>query len=199
MTPGRWRLLEDLYDAVRDLTPSERNERLKDADPEIRSHLEAILTQDGSVLEHPAWEVHASLLQTAGVIAEGAQLGPYKIEHPIGAGGMGEVYRAMDTRLGRAVALKRCRAEFSERFQREARTIASLNHPHICSIYDVGPDYLVMELLDGETLATKLKRGKFPVEQSLLWCRQIADSALANYDVGPADKAVRSSFPIAIE
>ncbi len=112
------------------------------------------------------------------------QLGPYKIEQQIGAGGMGEVYRATDTRLGRAVAVKTCSQEFSERFQREARAIASLNHRHICSLYDVGPNYLVMELLEGETLAEKLKRGQLSIEQTLLHGGEIADALAAAHAKG---------------
>jgi eukaryotic-like serine/threonine-protein kinase len=153
MTNERWRQLEELYDAVVDLSPAERSVRLKDFDPELRTVLEAILAQEGSALEHPAWEDCASLLETGTHLKAGSQLGPYKIERQVGAGGMGEVYRATDTRLGRQVAIKTYRQEFGERFQREARVIASLNHRHICCIYDVGPDYLVMELLEGETLA----------------------------------------------
>ena len=82
-------------------------------------------------------------------LAPGTRLGPYEIATPIGAGGMGEVYRALDTRLGRTVAIKMLRDEFSERFEREARAVAALNHPHICQLYDVGPNYLVMEFVDG--------------------------------------------------
>src|SRR4249920_1749165 len=99
----------------------------------------------------------------------GARLGPYEILGPLGAGGMGEVYRAKDTRLGRDVAVKILpshlseNAEVRERFEREARAISSLNHPHICTLYDIGregdADYFVMELLDGETLASRLTRG----------------------------------------
>ena len=85
--------------------------------------------------------------------APGARLGPYEILSPIGAGGMGEVYRARDTRLDRTVAIKVSRQEFSERFEREARAIAALNHPNICQLYDVGPDYLVMEFVEGAPLA----------------------------------------------
>src|SRR5262249_4304308 len=79
-------------------------------------------------------------------LATGTRLGPYEILSPIGAGGMGEVYRAHDTRLGRDVAIKVSRENFSDRFEREARAIAALNHPNICHLYDVGPNYLVMEL-----------------------------------------------------
>lgn len=77
----------------------------------------------------------------------GDKLGPYVIETPIGAGGMGAVWRARDTRLDRTVAIKFVEGQFSERFEREAKTIASLNHPHICTLFDVGPDYLVMEYI----------------------------------------------------
>jgi hypothetical protein len=83
----------------------------------------------------------------------GERLGPYEIVAPLGAGGMGEVYEARDTRLGRAVAIKISQAAFSERFEREARTVSALNHPNICQLYDVGPNYLVMELVDGSPVA----------------------------------------------
>jgi serine/threonine protein kinase len=86
-------------------------------------------------------------------LAAGTKLGPYEILAPIGAGGMGEVYRARDTRLGREVAIKVSPEQFSERFQREARAIAALNHPNICQFYDVGPNYLVMEYVEGTPIA----------------------------------------------
>src|SRR5207249_4367020 len=95
-------------------------------------------------------------------LAGGTRLGPYEILAPIGAGGMGEVYKARDTRLDRSVAVKILPAEFAEnvhlklRFEREAKTISRLSHPHICALYDVGENYLVMELLEGETLAERL-------------------------------------------
>ncbi|HLK65832.1 MAG TPA: protein kinase [Bryobacteraceae bacterium] len=184
MTPERWRQLEGLYDAVKDLSTGERSARLKDADPDLRSALEAVFAQEGSALERPAWEGFDSLLQTATVFSVGKQLGPYKIERKIGEGGMGEVYRAIDTRLARAVAIKTCREEFDQRFQREARAIASLNHRHICSLYDVGPNYLVMELLEGETLAEKLKRGPLSIEQTLLRGGEIADALAAAHAQG---------------
>ena len=82
-------------------------------------------------------------------LAAGTRFGPYEILSPLGSGGMGEVYRATDTRLGRTVALKVSKDRFSQRFEREARAVASLNHPHICQLYDVGPDFLVMEFIRG--------------------------------------------------
>jgi serine/threonine protein kinase len=86
---------------------------------------------------------------------------------------MGEVFRAIDTRLGRAVALKTTHERFSERFEREARTISSLNHPNICTLYDVGPNYFVMELVEGETIAARLKSGPLPVKTALSYASQI--------------------------
>jgi serine/threonine protein kinase len=91
---------------------------------------------------------------------------------------MGEVYRAVDTRLGRAVAIKIAQKQFIERFEREARAISSLNHPHICTLYDVGPNYLVMELVEGETIAARLKSGPLPVKTALGYGSQIV-AALA--------------------
>src|SRR5580692_10403367 len=191
MTPERWRQLQGMYDALRDLTPAERSARLKDADSDLRSAVEAIFAEEGSLLERPAWEVHASLLQTVTVFSVGTLLGPYKIERKIGEGGMGEVYRATDTRLARAVAIKTCRQEFDERFQREARVIASLNHRHICSLYDVGPNYLVMELLEGETLAEKLKRGRVSIKQTLLHGGEIADALAAAHAKGVVHRDIK--------
>src|SRR6202167_2335883 len=100
----------------------------------------------------------------------GSKLGPYEILAPIGAGGMGEVYRARDPRLNRDVAIKVSAARFSERFEREAKAIAALNHPNICQIYDVGPNYLVMELIEGENL-----KGPVPLETAIKYARQIAE------------------------
>jgi eukaryotic-like serine/threonine-protein kinase len=119
-------------------------------------------------------------------ILPGRRLGPYEILSAIGAGGMGEVYRARDTRLNRIVAIKVLpthladRSELRERFEREARTIASLNHPHICTLFDIGQqdgiDYLVMEYLEGETLAQRLLKGSLPLEQVLQYAIEISDA-----------------------
>jgi eukaryotic-like serine/threonine-protein kinase len=119
-------------------------------------------------------------------LALGTKLGPYEVGVPLGAGGMGEVYRAKDTRLDRTVAIKILPSHFSadpvrkQRFEREAKTISSLNHPHICVLYDVGhqdgTDYLVMECVEGETLAKRLEKGPLPLEQVLRYGAQIADA-----------------------
>src|ERR1700726_799392 len=116
----------------------------------------------------------------------GTKLGPYEIVAPLGAGGMGEVYRAKDTRLDRTVAIKILPAHLSsdpvrkQRFEREAKTISSLNHPHICVLHDVGSqdgvDYLVMECVEGETLAKRLEKAALPLEQVLKFGAQIADA-----------------------
>ncbi|MGH9318159.1 MAG: serine/threonine-protein kinase, partial [Thermoanaerobaculia bacterium] len=108
-------------------------------------------------------------------LSAGTRLGPYEILASVGAGGMGEVYRARDTRLDRTVAIKVLpshlseNAEIRQRFEREAKTISSLSHPHICALHDVGhqdgTDYLVMEYLEGETLTDRLSRGPLPAEQ----------------------------------
>ncbi len=105
----------------------------------------------------------------------GTRLGPYEIVGTIGAGGMGEVYRARDSRLGRDVAIKVSAEHFSDRFEREARAIAALNHPHICTLHDVGPNYLVMELVEGPTLADRIAHGPMAVDETLRIARQMAE------------------------
>src|SRR6478609_4595425 len=114
----------------------------------------------------------------------GTKVGPYEILTPLGAGGMGEVYQARDTRLDRSVAIKVCSAQFGERFEREARAISSLNHPHICTLYDVGPDYLVMELVAGATLAERIAAGPMPLAEALPIARQIVEALEAAHEKG---------------
>src|SRR5215467_10725844 len=119
-------------------------------------------------------------------LTSGTRLGPYEITALLGAGGMGEVYKATDTRLNRTVAIKILLQHFSgnpemkQRFEREAQTIASLNHSHICTLYDVGQfagtEFLVMEYLEGETLASRLERGPLPIQQVLKIAAEIADA-----------------------
>src|SRR5229473_6202438 len=109
----------------------------------------------------------------------GAKLGPYEIVSAIGEGGMGEVWKARDTRLDRDVAMKVLKTEFSDRFEREARTVAALNHPNICQLHDVGPNFLVMELVEGENLS-----GPLPLQTALNYARQIAGALEAAHEKG---------------
>src|SRR5712692_5925047 len=117
-------------------------------------------------------------------LAPSTRLGPYEIVAMIGAGGMGEVYRARDPRMGREVAIKVSSERFSDRFEREVHAVAALNHPNICHVYDVGPNYLVMELVEGPTLADRIKEGAMPVEQLLPVAHQITDALEAAHEKG---------------
>jgi len=127
-------------------------------------------------------------------LAAGTRLGPYEVLGLIGAGGMGEVYKAKDTRLDRTVAIKILPAELNTdperraRFEREAKAIAGLSHPHICTLHDVGErdgaTYLVMEHLQGETLAARLDKGRLPLDQALSVATEIADALAAAHRQG---------------
>jgi len=126
-------------------------------------------------------------------LSTGDKLGPYEILAPIGAGGMGEVYRARDPRLGREVAIKVSTSQFTERFDREARAVAALNHPNICHIYDVGPNYLVMEYIEGEA-----PEGPLPLDGALRIARQIAEAlgeahekGITHRDLKPANIKIK--------
>jgi serine/threonine protein kinase/Tol biopolymer transport system component len=112
-------------------------------------------------------------------MAPGTRLGPYEITVPLGAGGMGEVYKARDTRLNRVVAIKVCNEQFSERFEREAHAVAALNHSNVCTLHDVGPNYLVMEYIEGLPLS-----GPLPVQQALKYAVQICDALDAAHRKG---------------
>src|SRR5579864_2866252 len=109
----------------------------------------------------------------------GTKLGPYEILTPLDEGGMGEVYRARDTRLDRVVAVKVSKGQFSERFEHEARAVAALNHPHICQLYDVGPNYLVMEFVEGAPL-----KGPLPLNKAVEYAGQILDALDAAHRKG---------------
>ena len=143
-------------------------------------------------------------------LSSGTRLGPYAILSPLGAGGMGEVYVARDTRLDRTVAIKVLPREFSEdpgrraRFEREARTIASLSHPHICTVHDVGDHegfaFLVMERLEGETLAARLTRGPLPLGEAIACASQLAEglecahrAGIVHRDLKPANVMITSA------
>jgi eukaryotic-like serine/threonine-protein kinase len=140
---------------------------------DVRREVESLLVFDrsaGSLLEHPAWEK---------VLRPGERLGPYEILDRIGKGWIGEVWKARDTRLGRMVAIKAPAARFSQHFEREARAVAALNHRHICQLYDVGPNYLVMELIDGAPL-----HGPLPLDKSIEYAKQILEALDAAHKQG---------------
>ena len=163
--------------------PSARDAFLAEAcagDEALRCEVESLLRQDASsvVLDRSVWATAASLFQTAirsWLLVP--DLGPYRIEGPLGAGGMGEVFRATDTRLNRPVAIKvlptgvALDEQMRARFAREARAVAALTHPHICTLYDVGChdeiDFLVMEYLEGDTLAARLTQGRLSLDEAL--------------------------------
>src|SRR5512138_1689054 len=114
----------------------------------------------------------------------GRTISHFQILEKLGEGGMGEVWKARDTRLDRTVALKISKDQFSERFEREARAVAALNHPNICTLHDVGPNYLVMELVEGETLAERIKQGPIPLEVALAIAGQVTQALEAAHNQG---------------
>ena len=174
MDSDRWRRVEHLYHSALEQPPEQRGAFLAEVckgDNDLRRLLDDLLTQSGAsngLVAQPIWEVVAGSAKDADQIPVGTKLGPYQILGALGEGGMGKVYRALDTRLDRAVAIKVSGEQFTARFEREARAISALNHPNICTLYDVGQNYLVMELVEGETLAQRIERtGPLPLEEAL--------------------------------
>ena len=194
MTPERFKQIEDLYYAVSEKSTEERAAFLAQVDPELRSEVESLLIERSGVefLEHAAVkdvpQLHNS---TAATLSPGICLGPYRIERKLGKGGMGEVFRGVDTRLGRAVAIKVTHEQFSGRFEREARVISVLNHPNICTLYDVGPNYLVMELIEGESLAAAIRNGPLGFETASRYGQQIAAALAAAHAAGIVHRDIK--------
>jgi serine/threonine protein kinase/Tfp pilus assembly protein PilF len=186
MTPERWQAIESVFHSALELSGDDRAALLLKCDPEIRSAVEELLAQEGSaVLDRPAWEQTAASIELRPTdLAPGTKLGPYQVEATIGAGGMGKVYRAKDTRLNRDVAIKSSAAQFSQRFEREAKTIAALNHPNICQIYDVGPNYLVMELVEGTPIVSQERPQPMAATEALRLAVQIAAALEAAHGKG---------------
>ncbi len=209
MTPERFQQIEELYHSAREKPAGERAALLAQADPELRREVERLFAQPsgGEFLDRAAIHIASELREdaTATELSSGTSLGPYRIESKLGEGGMGEVFRAIDTRLGRAVALKTTHERFSSRFEREARAISSLNHPNICALYDVGPNYFVMELVEGETIAARLKSGPLPVKTALSYASQIMAAlveahgkGIVHRDLKPANIMIAKSGIIKI-
>jgi eukaryotic-like serine/threonine-protein kinase len=193
MTAERWAQIEKVYHAALERAAEERAAYLAQAcgsDAELRREVESLLQQDGrtgDLLEVPALEMAARAMAGEGTMSLlGKQLGTYEIVSQIGAGGMGEVYRARDTKLGREVAIKVLPPEFVKdterlsRFRREAKLLASLNHPNIATIFGLEDSgdvhFLVMELVEGETLAARVTSGPLPVTDALKISQQIAEA-----------------------
>ena len=195
MTPEMRLKLAKVFDAARGLPAAGRAvylDRECAGEPELRHQIDGLLSRDQApdeLLDRPAWEA----MPTETNVSEGTLLGPYRLESLLGAGGMGEVFRATDTRLQRSVAVKVCGSLFSDRFEREARAIAVLNHPHICTLFDVGPNYLVMELIEGETLAARLRRGALSPEEILRYGAQISDALAEAHRLGVIHRDLKPS------
>ena len=190
MTPDRWQEIKRLFDAALARTPDGRDSYLAEAcrgDAGLREELESLLAAH----ERPG---HLSGVLGVRILVTGSRLGPYEILSMLGAGGMGEVYKARDTRLDRSVAIKVLPPGVTsdpaarQRLEREARAAAALAHPHICMLLDIGReedlDYLVMEYLDGETLAARLARGTLPRRSSCPYAIQIAEALDAAHQAG---------------
>src|SRR5262245_38394215 len=190
MTSARWEQINRIYDGAVDVEKTNLASFLEEAcgdDAELRQEVESLLAYDRQArqfINQPALQVTAEKLASEPPSLVGRKLGPYQIQAVLGAGGMGEVYKARDTRLNRTVAIKVLprylseRADLRQRFEREARAIAGLNHPNICALHDVGReegiDFLVMEYVEGQTLSQRLRKGPLPTEQLLRTAVEIA-------------------------
>jgi eukaryotic-like serine/threonine-protein kinase len=186
----RWEEINRIYDAALELAEEARPGFLENncrGNEELRREVESLLAYDKQAqqfIDRPALQLAAEKLSNEPPSLIGRKLGPYQIQVALGAGGMGEVYKARDTRLNRTVAIKVLprllseRADLRQRFEREARAIAGLNHSNICALYDIGRqdgiDFLVMEYLEGETLSKRLKKGPLPAVQLLRTAIEIA-------------------------
>jgi len=203
MTPERWQQVRELLHSAMQLDPGQREQYLAQhcrEDPSLRQDLDSLLAVNEELgtsfldSEAIAAAVSRTWTKPAKELAPGTRLGRYVILGLIGAGGMSEVYRARDTQLPRVAAIKVLPSDLSsdperrQRLEREARAIAALQHPHICTLYDVGSqdgtDFLVMEYLEGETLSDRLQKGALPFEQALRIGSEVADALEAAHRRG---------------
>jgi serine/threonine-protein kinase len=206
MHPDRWRKVAEVYEAAMDREPAARAAFLAEAcreDSDLRREVASLLGQENTrvVVDHEMLAVAAAVLEGVSRLQPGAALGPYRIEALLGAGGMGEVYRAHDTKLNRDVALKVLPDSFTAdpdgvaRFTREAHVLASLNHPNIAAIhgFEDGGDVhaLVLELVEGATLADRIARGPLALPEALPIARQIADALAVAHEHGVVHRDVK--------
>ena len=196
LSPQRWKQIEELYEAAVNCEPEERATLLSNADRDVRDVVGRMLVQDakGHILDRPAWEIETSAPSSPPpAIPIGTKLGHYRIEAVVGSGGMGEVYRASDTRLDRKVAIKALRAgrqskEHALQLLGEARAASALNHPNIIIIHDVdvaaGRPYIVMEWIEGQTLRQKMANGPLSLAELLHIASQIVEALVAAHERG---------------
>ena len=192
----RWHRIEHIFHEALRRDAAARESYLSDAcrgDGELFREVSSLLANHGGDGDFESWApaAAAQLVVEQALLEPGHRLGPYRIDQFLAAGGMGQVYRATDTRLNREVAIKVSAARFSERFETEARAVASMNHPNICQLYDVGPNYLVMELVDGPTLADRIRRCALPVSEALGIARQIAEALEAAHEKGSVHRDLK--------
>jgi serine/threonine protein kinase len=208
MSDDRWERVADLYQAAQERTPEERLafvRQASDGDSDLRREVELLLAQDEKtiVIDRPIAAAAHSLLADNAAVQPGSFVGPYRIESLLGVGGMGEVYRARDTKLNRDVAIKILPPVFAgdtdrlARFKREAQVLASLNHPNIAAIYgfeDSGAVHaLVLELVDGPTLADRIARGALPIDEALKIAKQIGEALEAAHEQGIIHRDLKPS------
>ena len=215
LTPERWQHVARIYELAVDQDAATRDAFLSSAcadDKALRFEVESLLRQDAAkvVLDRSIWATAAPLFHERPDLAPGTALGPYRIEGHLGAGGMGDVLRATDTRLNRPVAIKVLSKGFAldqqmrARFAREARAVAALTHAHICTVHDVGRhdqvDYLVMEYLEGDTLAARLVDGRLSLDEALTCAIEVASAldhahrhGIVHRDLKPANIMLTAS------
>lgn len=206
MTPEQHARMREIFEVAVHLPPERYAAYLEEAcggDVDLLERVRTLLAADhetGEAIFKQLSDLHGQrpldpkVPEKQGVLSPGTRLGPYEILSLIGEGGAGKVYRARDTRLGRQVAIKTVHERLSGRFEREARVIAALRHPNICRLYDIGPDYLVMELLEGDTLKNRMKGAALSLDAALDFCIQLTEALEAAHaqkiihrDIKPAN------------
>ena len=206
MTSERWQRIKALLESSLERNPLERDAFLDEAcagDPELRGEVEALIeshARAGDFIESPAYAVMAESLATSD-IAPGHAIGPYEIINQLASGGMGDIYLAEDTRLGRKVVLKALPSAFTEdpervrRFQLEARAASALNHPHIVTVYDIGRldqlHYIAIEFIDGETLRRRLTKAQLKITEALEIAISVATALLAAHEAGIVHRDIK--------